>query len=336
MDVPFFFSQWYPVLADLTFRTAVVPLTRGLAEYFAEPDGLPLASESLPPSDFASLEAALAEVGGAALPKLCGAAPRDAAWMTHDKRLRVTGVDEACSLLRASDHCQHELARALDVDALAAGGAAADAAWAQYSGLEALVLRRWAEVRPAWEVRAFVVGGRLVGISQRHCGEHRAALEAAVREAEAGIAALLCGDGPVATHLGESSFAADIYLGRTGRLWLVDLAPAGDVYSDPLLFGSWAEVHNAAAREDGLVEHRMVEAGANPLLPTLVAAAGMPYDLRFLGLDDLVKQQQEQDGDDEPQEQDGDDELRSCCAGKPKRCCGAQPPVQPRGAHGNF
>ncbi|PUZ57715.1 hypothetical protein GQ55_5G451500 [Panicum hallii var. hallii] len=60
----------------------------------------------------AAIDAAIAELGGAALPKLNWSAPKDATFMSADGTTRCTCFAEVAMLLRASDCVAHDLAAA--------------------------------------------------------------------------------------------------------------------------------------------------------------------------------------------------------------------------------
>ncbi|KAI4974560.1 hypothetical protein ZWY2020_047840 [Hordeum vulgare] len=60
----------------------------------------------------AAVDAAIAELGGAALPKLNWSAPKDAAFMSADGTVRCTCFAEVAMLLRSSDCVAHDLASA--------------------------------------------------------------------------------------------------------------------------------------------------------------------------------------------------------------------------------
>ncbi|VAH99056.1 unnamed protein product [Triticum turgidum subsp. durum] len=60
----------------------------------------------------AAVDAAIAELGGAALPKLNWSAPKDAAFMPADGTVRCTCFAEVAMLLRSSDCVAHDLASA--------------------------------------------------------------------------------------------------------------------------------------------------------------------------------------------------------------------------------
>ncbi|KAF7093003.1 hypothetical protein CFC21_095442 [Triticum aestivum] len=60
----------------------------------------------------AAVDAAIAELGGAALPKLNWSAPKDAAFMSADGTVRCTCFAEVAMLLRSSDCVAHDLSSA--------------------------------------------------------------------------------------------------------------------------------------------------------------------------------------------------------------------------------
>lgn len=220
----------------------------------------------------AAVDAAIAAVGGAALPKLSWSAPKDAAWMSCDGTLRCTRATEVLLLLRASDY------------------AAADIDQARALGLRpVLALKQWRDVAPASEFRCFVLGGALLAVCQRHLNERFPSVEARRAQMSLAIArfvrrrlllALPCADCVVDVCVdGDDESAA---------VSLVDIAPLDEAFLEtaPSLV-TWDELQQlrttttTAAADDAVPAIRLVDAsmlaGVQPGPRNL---CGIPVELR--------------------------------------------------------
>ena len=118
------------------------------------------------------LKHAIAELGGAVIPKLNWSAPKDAAFMTSEKSLRCTCPNDIYLLLKSSSFVSHDLAHAFSgcSDGPVSASAQAHVWWNNQTRMPyapVLVLRSWMHVQPSLEFRCFVKGNMLIGISQR-------------------------------------------------------------------------------------------------------------------------------------------------------------------------
>jgi hypothetical protein len=242
--------------------------------------------------------AALAALGGAALPKLSWSAPLDAVWAAAGGRLRVEHADEALLLLKASDRVAHDAGRALaecdaaadaPLNAASAPGAAApgaSGAAAEPAFQHVLALRAWADLRPGREFRCFVSHERLVGASQRDVTQRFPALgdAGALANLAARIAEFYTRS--IAGRFPHAAHAFDVYVptAAAARVRLVDFGPRGGTTA-PLLF-SWEEVEALGAAAEAAaaagaaaapLELRVVEQEA-PLRPGAAALYGVPHD----------------------------------------------------------
>lgn len=216
-------SSWWPALRRVTIRSVFIPLPPSAVSYLLSDDSrLPRPSgtaDALSPGDprrawlrdeassggcdggmFApglplveeAMRAALASLGGSALPKLGAAVPLDAAWAGcgsgaggGSDALRCVSPGHVWTLLKASDLAREALVAAAGVGGDrdgsgsrvgngggtgVAGGVAGDSAPTPPAPV--LTLRRWrASLTRAGEVRVFVRARRVVAMCQRHCSD---------------------------------------------------------------------------------------------------------------------------------------------------------------------
>ncbi|KIY44826.1 D123-domain-containing protein [Fistulina hepatica ATCC 64428] len=183
----FQFSSWYPIFAGHTIKSTIIrPLPDDFVQYLNDdgvyiPDGAdqvplssslsddedsesnedvePLRSYSFPEID-KRIRECIALYEGAVFPKLNFSSPRDAAWMLPiSSPLKCTSPADVYMLLKSSDFVSFDLNPELVFEGAADGDKTVYA-------LE-LVLRKWYSIDRSRELRCFVRGGMLIGISQR-------------------------------------------------------------------------------------------------------------------------------------------------------------------------
>jgi hypothetical protein len=253
------FASWYPQLKKASIRGEVVPLpAEFVALLLADGVTLPSApvasgiedeSDDGEEEDAASaltdeqlsviskvreqVEAVLEDFGGKLFPKTNWSAPRDAAWMLGS--LKCTSFEDVFLLLQASDFVVHDLTQ-------------------PYSGCSGredvcpppesyLVLKKWCNFLDSMLFRCFVVGHRLVAVSQRNCDEFYEFLPGQQDE----LCELLYEfyTKNFRTAEGEfvfpdQSYSFDVYVDKRRRVYLLDINVFGAV-TDTLLF-SWEEL----------------------------------------------------------------------------------------------
>ncbi|CAD7700352.1 unnamed protein product [Ostreobium quekettii] len=106
----------------------------------------------------ADVNSAIEELGGKVAPKLNWSAPLDAVWMLPGRSLKCENADEVVMLLKSSDRVAHDICHAFDH---CPGGPSLP------RPDFFLALRKWYDLRPEGEFRAFVRSQELVGASQR-------------------------------------------------------------------------------------------------------------------------------------------------------------------------
>ena len=273
---------WPPALRSASYDTILLPLPADVAAWLA--DGgrvfLPDATAALPargarsdrgsdswsdeggsapseapappslPAFAAAVDAALAALGGAALPKLDWSAPLDAGWLRPGGGARCACADEVLLLLKASDRAAHdvdalrELVQAHEAGGAREGGAGGDSPPPPPAPAPTPTpaLRAWRPPRPGSEFRAFIVDGALVAVCQRDVTQSFAGLKgrrrALLPRVSAFVRAVL---DPALPHL--TDYVADVAVGSAG-VRLVDVAPFGGATS-ALLF-DWGDALLAA------------------------------------------------------------------------------------------
>uniref|UniRef100_A0ACD5TS29 Uncharacterized protein n=1 Tax=Avena sativa TaxID=4498 RepID=A0ACD5TS29_AVESA len=257
----------------------------------------------------AAVDAAIAELGGAALPKLNWSAPKDAVFMAADGTTRCTCFAEVAMLLRASDCIAHDLAsaRASCQDFVRAEGVRRNAqegsgaekgegsngsgslkdpscdeadsdareeedAWLEDGFQYYLALRKWYPgLRPESEFRCFVRGRKLVGVSQRDPSAYYPSLPGWRAEVQPKIEDFF--EDVVEPQFASENYTFDVSVRADGRVKLIDFNPWGG-YTLPLMF-EWEELEEEQRGEDELEFRVVMQQGA--VRPGLMTA--VPYDM---------------------------------------------------------
>ena len=143
-----------------------------------------------------------------------------------------------------------------------------------------LVLRRWVDISPGSEYRAFVRDGCLVAVSQRDGTNHYAHI-AAERRSIVGDISSFFEEFIAAAPFSLSDFVMDVVRFGKDRVKLVDLNPFGEGVTDPVLF-TWDELSGTVSAlsgvEDGEVQFRFVETDAG-IQPRDCASSRFPRTL---------------------------------------------------------
>ncbi|KUF84911.1 Cell division cycle protein 123 [Phytophthora nicotianae] len=180
------FAAWYPQLKRVCIKGEVVPLPTEFVSLLLA-DGVtlpsaPVASGIVDEDDDEEVDAAsaltddqlavissvkrkvekvLQDFGGKLFPKTNWSAPRDAAWMLGS--LKCTNFEDIFLLLQASDFVVHDLTQPYIG---CSGENTENSPTESY-----LVLKKWCNFLDSMLFRCFVVGRRLVAVSQRNCDE---------------------------------------------------------------------------------------------------------------------------------------------------------------------
>ena len=171
--------------------------------------------------------------------------------------MACSSPDEVLLLLRGSDRVAHDVCGAVPESS------AADVQ-------HAIALRKWHDLDPGHEFRAFVVDGALAGVSQRDIAQEHSWLHEPAARAE--MLDLISDF--FAEHLASTfslpTYAFDVYVTSRRRVRLIDFNPPGDTTAG--LLYDWDEL-----LEGGLAPELRVVSGGAALRPNL-AVYGMPYD----------------------------------------------------------
>ncbi|POM77166.1 Cell division cycle protein [Phytophthora palmivora] len=285
------FAAWYPALKRVCIKGEVVhlpaqfisllladgvtlpstPVASGFEDEDEEDEPSALTDEQL--SIIATVkeqvEKILEDFGGKLFPKTNWSAPRDAAWMLGS--LKCTSFEDVFLLLQASDFVVHDLTQPY----YGCDSESENAPSESY-----LVLKKWCNFLDSMLFRCFVVGHRLVAVSQRNCDEFYEFLP----DQQDDLCELLFDFYKKNFRKAEGDFvfpdqnySFDVYVDKRRRVYLLDINVFGAV-TDTLLF-SWEELLELQADtpatpqntedEDYVIDFRVVESKkgirANPL-----------------------------------------------------------------------
>ncbi|KAF4320153.1 hypothetical protein BBO99_00005261 [Phytophthora kernoviae] len=250
------FASWYPNLKRVSIKGVVVPLAK---EFIA-----------LLLSDVREqVEKVLEDFGGKFFPKTNWSAPRDAAWMLGS--LKCTTFDDLFLLLQSSDFVVHDVTQPYI--------GCSDAEVDKQPSESYLVLKKWCNFHDSMLFRCFVIGHRLVAVSQRSCDEFYEFLPDQQDE----LCELLYDfyrdnfrNSEGCFVFPDPNYSFDVYVDKRRRVYLLDINVFGAV-TNTLLF-SWQELLElqspspATVEEDDehhVVDFRVVESKkgirANPL-----------------------------------------------------------------------
>ncbi len=269
---------WVPRARGFTIKTELINLTDAARDALLA-DGVDTDHEALAPLKV-ELDAAIERLGGAVFPKLNWSAPTDAAWILGGSA-KCTSAEDVLLLLQASDRAAHDLCDAWglsDEGVLPPGAAVPDGhRWV-------VALRKWSELRPAQEYRCFRAGGGAAGALSAACQRDRHNHYPELCTTRKEMLARLEEFGRRVLPAAPARLVWDAYVDRTGKVFLVDLAPFHES-TDPLLF-EWDELWSLAAAAGAAekrpeVELRLVPpGGGSTVVPTARIYNGLPSELR--------------------------------------------------------
>ncbi|PSN57335.1 Cell division cycle protein 123 [Blattella germanica] len=176
------YNNWYPQFKDVALKSIIIPIDDSVCDYLLEDSTLVLPEEvhsvvgcsnfsdqegecSDEDSDHSeikqpsfpafseALKKSLASLGGEVFIKLNWSAPVDAAWITSNKSLKCTTVEDVYLLLKSSDILAKELTFIKETQGTHMN--------------TCVVMKKWCDIYPGHEFRCFVVKHKLVAISQR-------------------------------------------------------------------------------------------------------------------------------------------------------------------------
>uniref|UniRef100_A0A672SD35 Translation initiation factor eIF2 assembly protein n=1 Tax=Sinocyclocheilus grahami TaxID=75366 RepID=A0A672SD35_SINGR len=245
------FSVWYPLFKKHTIKSLILPIPQNVIDYLLD-DGTLVVSGSqskhscchtlvqvlncvnlLQAPEFPEfnikVQEAINVLGGCVFPKLNWSAPRDANWIALNSSLQCQSLSDIFLLFKSSDFITHDLTQSF----LHCSDDSPDPT-INYE----LVLRKWSELIPGAEFRCFVKENKVIAISQRDYTQHYQHI--AKQEASISSSILEFFRDHIQYQFPDEDFVLDVYRDSSGRVWLIDFNPFGEV-TDSLLF-TWEEL----------------------------------------------------------------------------------------------
>ncbi|KNC55617.1 cell cycle control protein Cdc123 [Thecamonas trahens ATCC 50062] len=305
------FKAWHPLFRAVSIKSRTHPLSQAFVDYLLA-DGLLLpasvadekgiardaldealddVSDSGFPADdadgseasddhafapaFPELEAFVAETvkafgGGGVVPKLDWSAPKDAVWASFGGSLKCVTPADVFLLLKASDFVAHDLLRPYHgtTEDAEGDGTGLDPPAAGHT----LVLRKFYNLQPALEFRAFVLGSRLALLSTTTSAICSPTFTMPILPRRRPDAFTL------------SHFSFDVYVERKfTKVVLVDINPLAEPWSTLLFTRTELDSYAALPADDpaaaDLPRMRIIESQTR-IQPTTAAYHGLPHDLR--------------------------------------------------------
>uniref|UniRef100_A0A671SIG7 Translation initiation factor eIF2 assembly protein n=1 Tax=Sinocyclocheilus anshuiensis TaxID=1608454 RepID=A0A671SIG7_9TELE len=245
------FSVWYPLFKKHTIKSLILPIPQNVIDYLLDDGTLVVSgSENINsqtqinnsdsdeedvqwtddetttavtapefPEFNIKVQEAINVLGGCVFPKLNWSAPRDANWIALNSSLQCQGLSDIFLLFKSSDFITHDLTQS-------------------YVSRTNLVLRKWSELIPGAEFRCFVKENKVIAISQRDYTQHYQHI--AKQEASISSSILEFFRDHIQYQFPDEDFVLDVYRDSSGRVWLIDFNPFGEV-TDSLLF-TWEEL----------------------------------------------------------------------------------------------
>lgn len=217
------------------------------------------------------IDSAIQRLGGVAVPKLGCVAPSDATWVSFTRSLRCERATDVLTLLGASERVMR----------IADGHPP-----------PSLALRSCIHAMDSiMEYRVFVRTGLVVGLSQRNLQAPSALGQAGMDRVVAAVTALF--ETVVRAALSDyepiecGKYVLDVFVDRTWRVWILDVAPWGDP-TDALLF-TWSELEAAEWIDNGDGRAQMRCVGTSSVVrPAQTMYDALPVELRDANSSDAL------------------------------------------------
>uniref|UniRef100_A0A671SJV3 Translation initiation factor eIF2 assembly protein n=1 Tax=Sinocyclocheilus anshuiensis TaxID=1608454 RepID=A0A671SJV3_9TELE len=238
------FSVWYPLFKKHTIKSLILPIPQNVIDYLLDDGTLVVLNcvNLLQAPEFPEfnikVQEAINVLGGCVFPKLNWSAPRDANWIALNSSLQCQGLSDIFLLFKSSDFITHDLTQSF----LHCSDDSPDPT-INYE----LVLRKWSELIPGAEFRCFVKENKVIAISQRDYTQHYQHI--AKQEASISSSILEFFRDHIQYQFPDEDFVLDVYRDSSGRVWLIDFNPFGEV-TDSLLF-TWEELTFGKYLTDG-------------------------------------------------------------------------------------
>uniref|UniRef100_A0A8C1WQ55 Translation initiation factor eIF2 assembly protein n=2 Tax=Cyprinus carpio TaxID=7962 RepID=A0A8C1WQ55_CYPCA len=238
------FSVWYPLFKKHTIKSLILPIPQNVIDYLLDDGTLVVlkCANLLQAPEFPEfnikVQEAINVLGGCVFPKLNWSAPRDANWIALNSSLQCQSLSDIFLLFKSSDFITHDLTQPF----LHCSDDSPDPT-INYE----LVLRKWSELIPGAEFRCFVKENKVIAISQRDYTQHYQH----IAKQEASISSSILGffRDHIQYRFPDEDFVLDVYRDSSGRVWLIDFNPFGEV-TDSLLF-TWEELTSGKHLTDG-------------------------------------------------------------------------------------
>ncbi|EQC32391.1 hypothetical protein SDRG_10136 [Saprolegnia diclina VS20] len=300
------FTYWYPALADASLKSIAIALPEVVVAMLLA-DKIQFREVDYPPSFVADVKAAIASLGGKVFVKLDWSCPKDAKWILGNS-LACVCLEDMVLALKASDFILHDLTAAYDECVDVSDDRRRPETFH-------LVLKKWANCYDSMHFRCFVKDRRLVGITQRNCGDYYAFLTDETTQDElCNAIGAFYSRYLLHAEVVDASFVFDVYVDKSHRVFLLDINVFGAV-TDPLLF-TWDELATWRHDEDA-IDFRVVDS-ETAIVPDAYSQYKVPVDLVDHlatpgGFDDFMRQvakdnAKDADDDDEDDEDEEDDE----------------------------
>uniref|UniRef100_A0A8C7DF21 Translation initiation factor eIF2 assembly protein n=1 Tax=Oncorhynchus kisutch TaxID=8019 RepID=A0A8C7DF21_ONCKI len=267
------FSVWYPIFKKHTIKSLILPLPQNVIDYllddgtlvvsggdnnnqqnqtnnsdseeedvqWSDDETTTVTAPEFPEFNSKVLEA-INTLGGCVFPKLNWSAPRDANWIALNSSLQCQSLSDIFLLFKSSDFITHDLTQPF----LHSSDEDSPNPAINYE----LVLRKWSELLPGGEFRCFIKENKLIGNDiQRACVHldytqyyhHISKQEAQICHSIQEF---------FSQHV-QYQFLDEDCEWDSGKVWLIDLNPFGEV-TDSLLF-TWEELTSGNSLSEGPV-----------------------------------------------------------------------------------
>uniref|UniRef100_A0A9J8B765 Translation initiation factor eIF2 assembly protein n=1 Tax=Cyprinus carpio carpio TaxID=630221 RepID=A0A9J8B765_CYPCA len=250
------FSVWYPLFKKHTIKSLILPIPQNVIDYLFDDGTLVVSGSSQTQTNNSDsdeedvqvcvwlseirlapefpefkirVQEAINVLGGRVFPKLNWSAPRDANWIALNSSLQCQSLCDIFLLFKSSDFITHDLTQPF----LHCSDDSPDPT-INYE----LVLRKWSELIPGAEFRCFVKENKIIAISQRDYTQHYQHI--AKQEDSISSAILEFFRDHIQYQFPDEDFVLDVYRDSSGRVWLIDFNPFGEV-TDSFLF-TWEEL----------------------------------------------------------------------------------------------
>ncbi|XP_045441716.1 cell division cycle protein 123 homolog isoform X3 [Pipistrellus kuhlii] len=222
------FSAWYSLFRSVTIKSVILPLPQNVKDYLLDDGTLVVSGREDPPtssqpdSDDEAEEIQWSDDENTAT-------LTDAYWIAMNSSLKCTTLSDIFLLFKSSDFITRDFTQPF----IHCTDDSPDPCM-EYE----LVLRKWCELIPGAEFRCFVKENKLIGISQRDYTQYYDHISKQKEEI------CRCIQDFFKKHIQykflDEDFVFDIYRDSTGKVWLIDFNPFGEV-TDSLLF-TWEEL----------------------------------------------------------------------------------------------